>query len=98
MTDREFIDDNLSDDDLLDKGLFDYNKAKAATVGIGSDCKTPSILFACKESYDIASQGNQQIFATKGCFAQIYFDFQSDSMMPTFQMMNTFRRLFEWTG
>lgn len=47
-------------------------------VGIESPCCIPNVLLACRESWKIASRYYHRAFASKGTFAQTYFNFDRD--------------------
>jgi hypothetical protein len=66
-------------------------------IGVTSDTKTPSVLLACRESYDVSSKFYIPSFAPADSTPATYFDFQRDTLYLRF---NTFALVSDgdWYG
>jgi hypothetical protein len=53
-------------------------------VAVASDTKAPSVLFACRESYSVASKFYIPSFAFADSIPETYFDFQRDTLYLRF--------------
>lgn len=51
------------------------------TWGIESDMQIPGVLLACRESFKICSRSYGRSFATKGTWAQTYFNSELDTLL-----------------
>jgi hypothetical protein len=55
--------------------------------GLKSDCPQPSILFACRESYTVASKYYQRAFHPADTIPETYFDFHRDTLFLRYDTM-----------
>jgi hypothetical protein len=56
-------------------------------LGISSDTQPPSILFASRESYGVASKRYRREFRMAGSFPETYFDFRRDVLYLRYDTM-----------
>jgi len=75
--------------DLLSNGDFEIeNYLDLPMPGIMSPCPPPSVLFVCRESYEVASAIYKRSFATHAGFAQTYFAPQRDTLYFKYDMFS----------
>jgi hypothetical protein len=63
-----------------DGDFYIENNLDLPMPGIMSPCPPPSVLFVCRESYEIASEVYKKIFATHAAFAETYFSPRRDTL------------------
>jgi hypothetical protein len=74
--------------------FFDFNVAKESSnvfmgvdygpkhqcKGLRSRCPPPTLLFACRESFEVASYHYKRAFGTEHAFPETWFDFERDTL------------------
>jgi hypothetical protein len=64
----------------LDARIEDIRERFQPLTGLCSDCPIPSLLLACRESFSVASKVYTRSFSSLGAVAQIYFNFELDTL------------------
>lgn len=66
--------------DYYNEGTMMYAVKSFTASELTSDISHPSILFVCREAFEVASKVYKRVFSLHGCVPAAYFSFQHDTL------------------